>query len=466
MNATKKSFPKRLRRVTQGALVVLVLSGSAISSASALDLYESYQLALKQDATFQAALATAAASREALPQALSQLLPNLSGSGARSKNQTESATPGFSGVLNHSSYEYFSSNYALSLRQPIYRKYNFAQYRQAQSQVVGAEAVLDKDRQDLLTRLCGSYFDALLASESLALIVAQKEAYAAQLKSAKRYLETGLGTRTDVDDAQARYDLILAQEFEARANVDHTRRQLQVIVNQPVTSLATLNAAKLELVSPVPGNPDEWTKRGEEINAELRAMRANVEAARQEVEKANAGHYPTVDLVMQRSKSGSANDTSINQHYLTNQLGVQFNIPIFSGGYASSSQRQAVASLEKFEQLYEAKRRDVDAQIRKEYENVAQGVLKVKALEQAERSADQAVFSNQKGFQAGTRTLVDILNAQQQRMNTLRDLAQARYQYLMSRVRLQNLVGTLDENEINTINSWLSAPGVKRASLR
>jgi TolC family type I secretion outer membrane protein len=448
-----------LRKKKIGALagaVALTLGGA--SAAQALDLVQSYRLALENDATYQAALAANQAGHEAVPQALAQLLPNLSASGSRSKNSTNSDTPGFRGQRNLGTSDYNSGSSTLALRQPLFRMYNLALYKQAQSQEKNADAVLDKDRQDLLVRLSGAYFEALMAQEQLALVLAQKEAYGAQLQSAKRAFSAGAGTRTDIDDAQARYDMSLAQELEARQNVGYTRRQLQVIVNQPVEQLALLDSKRMELLPPVPANLGEWITRGEENNAELRALQANIDAAQQELEKARAGHYPTVDLFAQRSKSESDTNYTINSQYLTTAIGVQFNIPIWSGGYVNSQMRQAVANLEKARQQYEARRREVSQQIRKEFQNVTEGILKVKALEQAERSADQAVFSNQKGFQAGTRTLVDILNAQQQRMNARRDLAQARYQYLMARVRLQGLVNSLNEDEMALINSWLSEP--------
>lgn len=436
----------------------IALTFGGVSAAQALDLVQSYRLALANDATFQAALAANQAGHEAVPQALAQLLPNLSASGSRSKNTTNSDTPGYLGQRYLSTSDYTSASSTLALRQPLYRKYNFALYDQAKSQEKNADAVLDKDRQDLLVRLSGAYFEALMAQEQLALVLAQKDAYGAQLQSAKRSFTAGAGTRTDIDDAQARYDMSVAQELEARQNVGYTRRQLQVIVNQPVEQLALLDAKRMELLPPVPANPDEWIARGEENNAELRALQANIEWAQQELEKAKAGHYPTVDLFVQRSKSESDTNYTINSQYLTTAVGVQFNIPIWSGGYVNSQMRQAVANLEKVRQQYEARRREVGQQVRKEFQNVAEGVLKVKALEQAERSADQAVFSNQKGFQAGTRTQIDILNAQQQRMNVRRDLAQARYQYLQARVRLQGLMNSLNEDEMTLINSWLSEP--------
>lgn len=448
---------KSTRLITSIVSASLLTLGSP--SAQALDLLKSYRLALEQDANYQASRAETAASRELVPQARAQLLPNLSTSMSRSKNQTSSETPGFLGARNFSSYEYLSSSYALTLRQPLYRKYNFAQYQQAQSQVESAEAILDKSLQDMLVRLCGAYFEALMAQDQLNLILSVKEAYAGQLQAAKRIFEAGQGTRTDIDDAQARYDMALAQELEATQNMGHTKRQLQVIVNQPVDNLALLNPDRMQLTPPLPASPDEWVARGEEVNAELRAMRANIETATQELEKARAGHMPTVDLMVQRSRSLSENQVTINQFYLTSQVGVQVNIPIFTGGYTSSQIRQSMATLEKHQQQYEARRREVGLQIRKEFQTVAEGVLKVRAQEQAERSADQALFSNQKGYQAGTRTQIDILNAQQQRMNVRRDLSNARYQYLMARIRLQGLVGSINETEISTINSWLSEPG-------
>lgn len=443
------------------ALALALAFGAA--PADALDLVQSYRLALQQDARYQASRAEADASREAVPQARAGFLPNLSGNLSRGKNYTDQQSRNAFGQPVNSSYEYLSSNYVLSLRQPIYRKYNFAQYMQAQSQVESAEATLDRSLQDLLVRLAGAYFEALMARDQHALVLAQKDAYATQLAAARRAFDAGHGTRTDIDDAQARYDMTLAQELEASQNLGYTRRQLQTIVNQPVDALALLDPARMQLQAPLPASAEEWIARGEELNPELRALRANIEAARQELEKARSGHFPTVDLVAQRSKSASENNVSVNTQYLTSQIGLQVNIPLFAGGYTMSQVRQATANILKFEQQYEARRREVAQEVRKEFQSVAEGVMKVRALEQAERSAEQAVFSNQKGFQAGLRSQIDILNAQQQRMNVKRDLAQARYQYILARLRLQGLVSSLNEQEIEAVNAWLTPAAAPHA---
>lgn len=427
--------------------------------AQALDLGQCVELALLQDANYQAARAEARASRELVPQARAQLLPNLSASLARSKNQTDSEVPGFLGQRLSSSFEYMSATYNVALRQPLYRKFNFAQYRQAEAQQAGGEATLEKNLQDMLLRLSAAYFEALLADDQTALVRAQQLAIVGQLQAAKRSFESGMGTRTDIDDAQARYDLSVAQELEARQNQAHARRQLQTMINQPVTDLAALQPERMELLPPNPAAAEEWVARSEAANGELRALRANIDAARQELEKARAGHTPTVDLLLQRSRGLSQNDTTINQLYLTSQAGLQVNVPLFAGGYHLAAERQALANIDKASEQYEARRRDIGLQVRREFDNVAQGVFKVRALEQAQRSADQAVLSNQKGYQAGTRSQIDILNAEQQRMNARRDLAQARYQYLLARLRLQAQAGSLDVEELSRINAWLGKGG-------
>lgn len=459
MNASCRPLSFRASRAALGLALALAF---VPFPASALDLVQSYRLAMEQDAKYQSSRAEAEASREALPQARAQLMPNISSNLSRNKNYTDRESLTLGKTVNDS-YDYISSNYVLSVRQPIYRKYNFAQYRQAKFQVESAEATLDRSLQEMLVRLSGNYFEALMAQDQYALVMSQKEAYGAQLAAAKRAFDAGQGTRTDIDDAKARYDMTLAQEVEASQRMTYTLRQLETLVNQPVDKLAPLDPLRMELTSPMPASVDEWIARGEEMNPELRSMRADIEGVRQEREKALAGHYPTVDLVAQRNKSLSENNVSINTQYLTNQIGFQVNIPIFAGGYSSSQVRQATSNIEKYEQRYEARRREVALEIRKEFNGVAEGVAKVQALEQAERSADQAVFSNQKGFQAGQRTQVDILNAQQQRMNARRDLAQARYQYIMSRVRLQGLVSSLNEVEIEAINAWLVSRPLPRS---
>lgn len=435
--------------------VLAVLAACVPLAAPALDLAQAYQAALEQDANIRAARATAEAGRENLPQALAQLLPNLSANMARNNNQLSSTTKNFQGRPVTSDYSYPSRNDTLTLRQPIYRKYQWAQYRQAQAQVEDANAVLENELQNLAVRVGGAYFEALLAEDQLALVLAQRKTYTIQLDAVGKRFVAGEGVRTDIDEAQARLDMTLAQELEARQNVDYTRRQLQVMVNQPVDRLAVLDAVAMQLLPPQPDRLEDWTALAEQNSPELKVLRARLEAATSEIDKAKAGHFPTLDAVAQWASSSSENNLNIDSSYDVRSVGLQLNIPIFAGGGVDAAVRQALANRERAEQLLEAGRRDLGVRVHKEFRGMTEGVLRVRALEQAVRSAEQALFSSQKSFQAGSRTTVDVLNAEQGKMTALRDLAQARYVYLISQLRLKVLVGEADASSIEGINRWL-----------
>ena len=300
-----------------------------------------------------------------------------------------------------------------------------------------------------------AYFDALLAQDQVLLIEAQKTTYTTQLDAARKGLEAGTGTRTDIDEAQARLDLTLAQELEALQNVEYTRRRLESLMGQPVDVLAGLDVERFNPTVPVPGLVDAWVERAEQASPELQSLRAQLDAARMEVDKAQAGHKPTLDAVAQWSRSNSDSVTNVNSRYDNKSIGLQLSVPLYAGGYVSSSVRQAVAAQERAREALEAARRDLGVRVHREFRGMTEGVLRVKALEQAVRSAEQAVLSNQKSYQAGSRTAVDVLNAQQQKTTAQRDLAQARYLYLVSRLRLQALAGYDRQVSVAQVNSAL-----------
>lgn len=454
----QKKSPTPRPRQTHGQAIALI-AAIALSAAStqswSLDLLQAYQAAMQEDASILATRAATDARRERLPQARAQLLPNLSASASRNRNSLERTTPDFQGDPVTTNSRYASSSEALTLRQPIFRLYQVADYYQAQAQVDDANAILERELQNLSVRVSGAYFEALLTSEQLALVLAQKTAYLTQLSSARKRLAAGAGTRTDIDEAQAALDLNLAQELEAIQNVDFTRRQLQSLINRPVDSLAALDAEKLQLIQPEPNRVEDWIARAENLSPELQSLKAQLEAARLEVRKAQAGHFPTLDAIAQLTRSESDTVTNVNNRYNNKSVGLQLNIPIFAGGYVNSQMRQALAEQERVGQALEGLRRDLGVRIHREFRGVTEGVLRVRALEQAVRSAEQVVSSNRRSFEAGSRTLVDTLNAEQQRAAAQRDLVQARHMYLMSRVRLHALAGGSKTEVINQINSWL-----------
>jgi outer membrane protein/protease secretion system outer membrane protein len=434
------------------------LSGIALTSwaqSSVMDLKQVYRAALQQDATIRASRATADSGRERLPQARAGLLPQVSASAGRNNNNLDTTAPNILGTPVTTNDQYASDNRTLQLRQPLINMQRWQQFQQAKSVVEEVEANLERDLQNLVVRVTGAYFEALMADEQLDLVLAQKKTYTALVDAAKKGLAAGSGTRTDIDDAQSRLDMASAQELEARQNQDLARRQLQLLVNQPVAQIAKLNVAALQLSPPMPANLDEWTLKAEQISPEIRAMQARLEAARREVSKAQAGHLPTLDAVAQWSNSGSENITRVNSRYENKTIGLQLNIPLYSGGYVSSIIRQAVAEQTRAEESLEALRRDLGVRVHKEYRGVSEGVMRVRALEQAARSAEQMMKSTQMSLVAGSRTQLDVLNAQQQFTLALRDLAQARLVYLLSKVRLASLVGDDAMVSVEQVNASL-----------
>ena len=428
---------------------------SGVSASWSMDLLQAYEAAKKHDATLRAARAAADAGRERLPQALAQLRPNVSANIAYNQNQLSSTSANFFGREQTTDSNYASSNQTLTVRQPIYRSGLMAQYRQAMADVDNSNALLAQEEQSLPVRVSGAYFEAMLTNEQLVLVLAQRAAYTAQLDAARKSFAAGVGTRTDIDEAQARLDMALSQELDARENVDYTLRQLQILVNEPIERLAKLEVSRLQLLAPQPDSLSAWIERAEQNSPQLQALRARLEAARQELQKAESGHHPTLDAVAQWSRSESESVTSVNSKYTNLVLGLQLSIPIYGGGYASSVVRQSLAGVERAKEELEGARRDLGLRVHKEFRSLSDSVPKIRAIEQAARSADQLLVSSRRSFSAGSRTVLDVLNAEQQRMLVLRDLAQVRFSHLIARVRLLALVGAADDLAMQDINRML-----------
>ena len=439
-----------------GGLAVAFASACAALPAWSLDLAQAYALALEQDPTIRAARAAAAAGRERLPQARAQFLPSISASASRFRNDLETTAPDFLGRSTTTDERYTSSSEALTLRQPLFRKQLTAQHRHAQAVFDDANATLAREEQNLVVRVTQAYFETLLAEEQLALVGVQKTTYTAQVDAARKGFAAGAGTRTDIDEAQARLDLTVAQELEARQQVDLARRQLQVLTGRPVLEpVAPVDVRALPLGPPAPASLDDWTARAEASSPEVASARAQLEAARADVERAQAGHFPTLDAIAQISRSNSDNITRVNSRFHQKQVGVQLAIPIFQGGYVNSQVREALALVDRAGSRLEALRSDLGVRVHREFRGVTEGVLRVRALEQAVRSTEQLADSSRRSFAAGARTRLDILNAEQQAGAARRDLAQARFNYVVARVRLKALAGDLQADNISEVNAWL-----------
>lgn len=450
------------KNIAVTALSTLVLTAFNANSAWALDFKTAYEAALQHDATILAERAAAQAAQERLPQALSQRRPSLSLSAGQNRNHLESQTANMLGQRSVSERYYDSNNAALQLRQPLYRPAILAQIKQARAQVQDADAVLDVNENDLLERVAQAYFDALLGQVQLDLASAQKTAFAAQLQSAQKGFAAGVGMRTDVDEAQARMDLAHAQVLQAQQALDLARRRLALLLGVPVAQLvqlADLDTQRFAPSAPVPTSAEQWIALAEESSPQLQALRARLRAAQAEVDKAQAGHKPTLDVVATVSRSDSDSVTSINTVYKQKYVGVQLNVPLYSGGYVNSTVRQALAEVQRMQQTLEAAQRDLSNQVYEQFSAMTEGVLRIAALEQAVRSAQQALLSSQKSLQAGARTTVDVLNAEQQLTVAQRDLAQARYGYVLAHLKLQMLAGQERMANVDAVNRWLKTQG-------
>lgn len=425
-----------------------LLSISAPSKAS--DLLSAYHAAMNEDPDFQAAKAAAKSGQELVPMARSQLLPTVGVTAGYFKNQLDTKTE-----LTRRFDEYPSKSASVLLRQPIFKPQAFAGLRQAAAQSRGAQAVFHKAENDLAMRVANAYFLVTLSDEQLASFVSQQAYAAAQLRAAQAAMRAGQGTRTDVDDTQARYDLISARVLSAQEQVQEARNALRALINEDVTEVRSINPEKLQLQPVGPQDLPDWIDNAEANSPDLLVLKAQVTAARWEVRRSASALLPTADIIVQKSLSESDNIVNPNARYVNGQIGVQLSMPIYTGGYNTAKIRQSKSSLRELEAKYEGMRRKLALQVEREFNAVGQAILKIEALEQANRSAEQALLSNQKGVIAGTRSQLDVLDAEEKRANVRLELAKERVGYIMARMRLLSLAGQLDEEEIARVNSWL-----------
>jgi outer membrane protein/protease secretion system outer membrane protein len=443
-----------LPRIRPLAVALAAALLTQASAAQAVDLLESYNLALQNDGQLKAARARAEAGREALPQARSALMPNLSANYSYGRVDQERKSDGLS-----SSFDYNTRSLNVQATQPIYRKYNFEQLDEAKARVAGSDAQLDFDTQDMGSRVVQAYFDALFQRDRLRLIQAQAASVGAQLRSARLAFEAGTGTRTDIDELQAKLDVLAADEIQVRQGIVTTSEQLQVFTGQPVEALATINVAALDTADYEPGELRTWLDRVLETSPELRVQQSRVDQTQAGVGMAQAGHHPTLDLVVRYTDSLSDTPALVNSpggfEIKSTFVGVQAQMPLFSGGRVNSEVRQALASAQQARETLAFGRNDAQLKVRREYGNVREGLARVRALEKALASAEQVVLANRKGVEAGTRTTLDVLNVEQQRYNTQVDLARSRYALLIAWGRLNGLAGGLNADEVARINRVL-----------
>jgi outer membrane protein len=438
-------------RATLQASLALVLAMS--TPANSADLLDIYRMAQASDAQYAAARAAWSAGQERLPQGLSGLLPSASLSANTQNNDRDfrSRDP----AVTSTNSRFNSNSVAVSVSQPLYRPQNLAAYGQAKTQVTQADAVFTQASQDLLLRVAQAYLDVLLAQDTVALAQSQLTAIGRQLEQAKRNFEVGTAPITDTHEAQSRYDLTVSLEITARNDLEIRKRQLELVIGRPAPGLAPLG--KRFGLRPPEGTMDRWVAEAGENNPQVRINRANLEFATQEIERTRAGHRPTVDAFATYSDAGSGFGTvGIAGNDTTQRIvGVQLAIPLYQGGLVSSRVREAIANEDKARQDLENARRTAELIARQTFLGVTNGISQVRALEAALVSSQSLLDSTRLGQEVGVRTQIDVLNAQQQLSQTLRDLAQAKYNYVLAQLRLKAAAGQLSDQDLVAVNAWL-----------
>jgi outer membrane protein len=339
----------------------------------------------------------------------------------------------------------------------LFRWQNWVQYKQGELQTALAGIQFDQARQDLIIRVSQAYFDVLNAQDALSAVDSLRKAAAEQLEIAKVSFEVGTVTITDVHEAQSRFDLASAQWIAAQSDLDVRRQILVQIVGKDPEWLAGLKPG-VTLGRPQPDNIGEWAAAAEQGSHAVQLQQLSREIAAREVERNRAGHYPTVDLVATHGRTSSGFSQTQLQggtHTEASTIGVQLNLPLFQGGGTSSREREAAALKLKADSDLETARRSAALAARQAFLGVSSGIAQVKALEAAQVSSTSALEANRLGYEVGVRINIDVLNSQSQLADTQRQLARARYDTLISQLRLKAAAGTLGEEDVQSINSLL-----------
>ena len=442
--------------MTTRLLVALALGATFLSApARGEDLMQIYREAVTNDPVLASAQANWQSAQENLPQARAGLLPNANATAGATENQYDTTVK--TDPKTHVSTRNAQYNALVSASQPLFRYQNLVAYDQAKQVVAQSNDVLELARQDLILRVATAYFDVLLAQFNVELAESQKKAVVESLAQAKRNFEVGVATITDTNEAQAKYDQIVAQEIATRNDYDNKVTALRAIIGRFPKDLKRVGPG-LKPVPPEPDNLQYWVERSRVDNLNVRVADKTFEIATLEIDRAKAGHYPTLDLVASYSWAnygGAAINLGVSNYSTQGIVGVQVAVPIYQGGFVDSKVRQAYALQDKARQDLEFARRTAFTLAQTGYTGVVSSVASIKAFEQALVSAESAYQSNVLGQEVGVRTFLDVLNVQQNVYSTRRDLAQAYFNYLIGVLRLKAAIGTLNDGDVEDINRQL-----------
>ena len=438
----KRAFARGL------AGLALVLAAPTVSAENLLQIY---QLAQQNDPEFAAARAQYDAAVEVAPQARSAVLPQITFSASRFENSEDALDATTGGTVSS---DFDSEQMQLELRQTLFDWDEFSGLGRADAAVAQAESELAAAEQSLIVRVAESYFDVLGARDTLRFARGERAAIERGLEQAKERFEVGLIAITDVKETQASYDLAVSREIAAENDLENAREALRTLTGEAPGILHTL-VAELELAAPEPATPGAWVDTALQQNPDYLAARSAAEVARYEIRQARAGHYPQVDLVARRSEQETQFAGNIPSDTETDSIGIELSIPLFAGGATTSATREFRARFEAAQARVVQARRTTERDTRDAFRGIGSSISQVRALAQAVESNRAALEATRAGFRVGTRTAVDVLSALRDLYQAQRDLAVARYSYILNRLRLKQAAGALTVEDVRLVNSWL-----------
>ena len=469
--------PNSYQTLKKTLLCLAALSTLGISQqVNALSLLEAYEAALANDPAYLAAIQDNTAGQQYKVLGRASLLPNISANYSKNINRSEISTvkslvpvgvttseapvepdnAKTQATVSPEDRKYSSLAASLQLRQSVFNLEAWARYEQGLTQTLASDAQFLARSQDLILRLASLYSTAKYNEDQLAQATAQRDAFAEQKRANERMLQSGEGTKTEVLEAQAKFNLAEVQVLEARDDLAHARNSLASMIGQDITKLDSL-APNFEARPVTPSAFEAWKEIALVRNAEIAIQRLLVETAKQEINKNWAGHAPKLDFVASVSKNNSDTVSTYQQNTYTRAVGLQLSIPLYSGGAVSAATTQAVANLAKTEADLDAKTKQVLLELRKHHSLTESGILRISAAEKSLASTLLLTEATEKSVKGGVRTNLDVLNAKQQVYVAKRDLELARFNFLLSTLRLRFFAGTLGADDLKQIATYFIA---------
>lgn len=439
---------------------MLFISLGWSAATMAADLMDVYHQAIQNDTVFKAAYSIYLSKSQAIPQAESALLPQVGLTAQKNYNHF-----GLNDGVSNRSINYAGQEMGVSASQALFDLQAWDNLQQAKATVKAAHAEYNDAAQNLILRVTEAYLDALLSKDTLVFAEGKKRANKRQLEQATNRFEVGVDTITSVYEAKAAYDQSIAEVIAAKNNQVNKNENLRKLTNAVYSTLSPLRNGTVPLIKPEPNNVEDWIAEGLNHNYKLFAAKFNLQAARENIKAQSTGNWPTFSL--QGSSTKTTNNVTqasifVLPREVTASIGVAMNFPVFQGGLTQANTKQAQYDFQTTSEMLEETYRELVVNSRIAFNTIIDGISKVKADRQTIISQKNSLDSTEAQYQAGTRTMVDVVRAQQGLFEAQEQLASDQYQFILSILRLKYLAGSLNVNDLEEINAWLDTTRISK----